>query len=237
MNLCVACITESPMDIEPFIERLEPYFSGEICIIADGDEASVTLPDENPSNVTVIHHDSSLGYGSSLSSALTFARDRGYSHLITLADNDPDHFKVMPEMIETLSYGYDLVIASRILENTAFTQIEEEVLRERETIASLVHDYTGLELTDPLSQVNGFKVESTENMELVETSRGIHIQIILQAVYSGMTIQEIPLGSLLDFGQPLDDKSLDYESLHVVAETERYLYKEGIINGNDSGIS
>ncbi len=237
MNLCVACITDRPIDIEPFIERLEPFFSGEICIIADGDEASVTVPNENPFSVTVIHHDSPLGYGSSLSSALTLARDRGYSHLITLADNDLDHFKIMPEMIENLSYGYDLVIASRILENTAFTQIGEAILRERETIASLVHDYTGFELTDPLSQINGFKVESTENMELVESSRGIHIQIILQAVYTGMTIQEIPLGSLLDFGQPLDEKGMDFESLHALAETERYLYKEGIVHGENSDIS
>jgi hypothetical protein len=228
---------DRPMEMEPFIERLEPLFSGELCIIEDGEEATITVPDDNPLRVTIIHHESSLGYGSSLSSALTFARDRNYSHIITLAPYDPDHFKIIPEIMENLSYGYDLVIASRILENTAFAQIEDRILRERESIASLVHDYTGLELTDPLSQVNGFKVAATENMELVETGRGVHIQIILQAVYTGLNIQEIPLGSLLDFGHSIEEKGVDIESLHALAETERYLFKEGKTQRDGSDIS
>jgi len=216
--------------IKSAILEIQNFDKLELLIIDDGSEYDILEEIKDFKFVKSIIHDEGLGYGACLSTAIVFARDLDYSYLITLNPEEPGFVKDIPNIINNLDYGYDIVTCSRILENSDYSKIDETVINFFDDLTGYLNKVTELDLTDPLSEIKGYNITSTKDIDLTVEDHGILLQLFVQSSYFGYSIIEIPSESGSSFGKELDLYDSPLETFIAVIETEKYLYNKGSIN-------
>lgn len=213
----------------PVIEKIIDTLDDDILFIDDrGDGLLMQLIESNP-RIKYIRHEFPLGYGACFNTGYNYARDFGYEVIITMSPEIENYSDVISEMMGNITYGYDIVSCSRILENYDFIKIPEAFIQCTEILSSAVKEITGYDLTDPLSMIKAVKMKSLVNMELTEFSHAMLLQLWVQSWYYDLTIIEIPCESRDNFKKPYDDAdNLDYYL--TLLETEKYLFRRGAEN-------
>lgn len=206
---------------------LNTFQEGDVLIVDDGsdDDSSEIL--EGMENLKYIRHELSMGYGSSLLSALTYARDLSYELIICLDIRSENITADIKVMLENLHYGYDIVSCSRILENYSHGEISDETQEIMMLISQELYDVTAFNLTDPLTPLLALNMRGIKNMELTEFDHGILIQLWIQASYFGLEAIELPSAAGSLFGSELDLYEEPAGHFTSIIETEKYLYNRG----------
>lgn len=202
----------------------------DLLVIDDG--SSVPLGDLLEENrwIRCIAHEEPLGFGGAMISALKYARDFEYDVMILLDPRIGDFHKDIVQMMENLSYGYDIVTCSRILENYDHSSFPARYSEITLDIADVLKEIIDENLTDPLSGIKAFQVKSLESIELSEFGHGALLQLWVQSSYYGLTVIEIPAQSGDSFGFELELEEDPLGSYLSLLETERLLYPKKSIN-------
>jgi glycosyltransferase involved in cell wall biosynthesis len=216
--------------IKSAILEIQNFGKLELLIIDDGSDYDILEEIKDFKFVKSIMHDESLGYGACLSTAIAFARDLGYNYLITLNPEESGFVKDIPNIINNLDYGYDIVTCSRILENSDYSKIDETVINFFDDLTGYLNKVTELDMTDPLSEIKGYNITSTQDIDLTVEDHAVLLQLFVQSSYFGYSIIEIPSESGSSFGKELDLYDNPLETFIAVIETEKYLYNKGSIN-------
>ncbi len=177
-----------------------------------------------------IKHGQNLGDGASFITAYEYARDLDYDIIITLDHVNTKYAEEISQLMENISYGYDIVNSSRILENFDYQNISQHYLDVTAGISGSILDITGLDLTDPLSGIRALRVESLKNMELTEFTHGLYLQLWIQAHYFGLSMIEIPGQTGFGFGEELRMYEDPLAFFLSIIDTEKYLYNKQSIN-------
>jgi glycosyltransferase involved in cell wall biosynthesis len=198
----------------------------DVLVIDDGstDDTYDVIRDE--SWVKYIKHELQLGLGASFTTAYEYARDLDYDYIILFDHLNTRYKEELDQLMENLSYGYDIVTSSRILENYNFQDIPQETISITAEIADNLRSITAYDITDPLSGIKALRMEALRNMELTETTHGLFLQMWIQAQYFGLSIVEIPALTGNGFGNEL---KLYHDPLGYflsIMETEKYLYPD-----------
>ncbi len=202
----------------------------DLLIVDDGSDYDILNVIRKYKKVKCIRHEIVQGYGACIDTALNYSRDMEYDYLITLDCEAKNLTNDVPEIVNNLEYGYDIVSCSRLLENYNYSEIKEDITKFYEAIAIPFNDETGLNFTDPLSENKGFNIEATEHIVLTEISHGVHLQIIIQGVFYGCNIIEIPSDSGLQAGKEISENESPFEQYLAVITTEKFLFNKGTIN-------
>ncbi len=211
-------------------EKLKQQDFGDVLIIDDGSASDIYSIIKIHKSIRFIRHEMSIGPGGSLISAYKFARDNNYDVVVILDPVNLNFMDDIPNMLENMDYGFDVVTCSRILENFDHDRIAESLQSQVLDLSGVLNQITGFDITDPLSGIIAFHVKAIESMELTEFSHAVYLQIWIQSAYYGLTVIEIPTQSEADFGREfaLYEDPIGY--FLAVMETEKYLYTKGSIN-------
>jgi len=230
-SIIIAIISNNNLEfIKSTILQVQNFDNIDLLIIDDGSDYDILDEIKEFKFVKSIIHDEGLGYGACLSSAVIFARDLDYKYLITLNPEEPGFVKDIPEIINNLEYGYDIVTCSRILENSDYSKIDDNLLQFFENLTDYLNKVTELNLTDPLSEIKGYNISTTKDIDLTVEDHGVLLQLFVQCSYFGYNIIEIPSESGSSFGKELELYDTPLETFIAVIETEKYLYNKGSIN-------
>jgi len=202
----------------------------DLLIIEDG--PAVQLGDLLEENrwIRCIAHEEPLGFGGVMISALKYARDLEYDVMILLDPRIGDFYKDITPMMDNISYGYDIVSCSRILENYDHLSFSPRYAEITLDIAAALNEITDESLTDPLSGIKAFQVKSLEGIELSEFGHGALLQLWVQSSFYGLTVIEIPAQSGESFGTELELEEDPLGEFLSLLETERLLYPKKSIN-------
>lgn len=230
-SILITVISNNNLEfIKSAILEIQNFDKVDLLIIDDGSEYDILDEIKEFKFVKSIIHDEGLGFGACFASAVNFARDLEYKYLITLNPEETGFVKDIPNIINNLDYGYDIVTCSRILENSNYSKIDGNIITFFDELTDYLNKVTELNLTDPLSQNKGYNVSTTKDMDLTAEDHGIFLQLFVQSSYFGYNVIEIPSESDSLFGEELNLYDNPLESFIAVIETEKYLYNKGSIN-------
>jgi len=209
------------------IDYLNSLDEGDVLVVDDGSEDGTPDLLDGMDNIKYIRHERSQGYGSSLLSAFTFARDLTYQWVICLDVRGEKISADIQAMLDNLRYGYDIVSCSRILENYEHDEIPGNIQDVMMLISQELYDVTSYNLTDPLTPLLAVNMRAVKNMELTEFDHGLLIQLWIQASYFGLEAIELPSASGSVFGSELELYEEPAGHFISIIETEKYLYNRG----------
>lgn len=198
----------------------------DILVVDDASEAGTE--DADNSGVVFIKHSIPLGFGGCFSSGLRYAQDMGYDIALFLDTDNGGIQADVEQMRANMSYGYDIVSCSRILENREAESFSKENITVMETISEAVSEASGFDLTDPLSGILAVKTSALSEFELTEEGHGALLQLWIQAAYFQLAAIELPSASGKSFGRELKLYDDPLGELLTVLETEKYLYPKRV---------
>lgn len=211
----------------PEVENME---NADLLIIDEASEYNLIEELGENRKVKCIVHDVHQGYGSTLNEAFNYARNFEYDFLIT-ADCRNRKFRDNISAIEqNLKYGYDIVTCSRILENYNYTKISPELLEILEGIASSLNEWSGFDITDPLSPDKGFNINNTHEIAVTDEGQGALLQVFIQGAHYGYGAFEIPCEDDILLDYDIFDCDDPLENYLTLLETEKILFNRGSIN-------
>lgn len=207
-------------------ERLDKVveIGKDLLLIDDGSTDGSCRLVENYDSVIAIRHELPLGIGVSIIRGYEYARDMGYNFMISLDSSHDDFGTDVARILENLSYGYDIINCSRILENYDHARVSTQHLDVVSTLSSRLMDITGFDITDPLSVIKGMRIEGLKSMELSDFGHGVSLQLFIQSRYFGLNVIEIPASSGNGFAVELDQYNDPVGHFLSLMETERNLY-------------
>jgi glycosyltransferase involved in cell wall biosynthesis len=218
---------------ERFLKKSIPLLkniNSDVLLIDDGSTDHTYDVITEYSWLMYIKHSQKLGSGASFITAYEYARDLNYDVIISLDHRNIRYAEEISQLMDNISYGYDIVNSSRILENFNYHHIPQHHIDATAELSGTINILTGFDLTDPLSGIKALRTESLKNMELTEFNHGLYLQIWIQAFYFGLNIIEIPAQSGIGFGEELrmynDPLNLFLSILH----SEKCLYNKNSIN-------
>ncbi|NEW36611.1 glycosyltransferase family 2 protein [Nocardia cyriacigeorgica] len=137
----------------------------------------------------------STGNGAVVRFGLAAALDRGAQEIYRL-DGDGQHDpRYLPAAAEALHHGADVVIGSRFHPSSpapAPGPVDRLLLTE--SMRHLVHQLTGLQLTDVISGFWALRAELAGELlpHLTTTGYGLTLELLCRAAHAGAAIAEIP---------------------------------------------
>ena len=212
-----------------FLETYLPVLhdlSCDVLIIDDGSTDNTYEVIREHKWIKYIKHELQLGLGASFTTGYEYARDLDYEYIIIFDHLNTKFREEFDQFMENLSYGYDIINSSRILENYDFNEIPQEHISITAEISENLKVITTYDITDPLSGIKALRMESLKNMELTETTHGLFLQLWIQAHYFGLSIIEIPSLTGKGFGNELSLYRDPLGHFLSIMETEKYLYPD-----------
>jgi polyprenyl-phospho-N-acetylgalactosaminyl synthase len=198
----------------------------DILIIDDGSNDNTYNVIRDQKWIRYIKHELQLGQGASFTTAYEYARDMDYDSIFLFDHLNTRYKEELDQLIGNLSYGYDIVNSSRILENYNYKDIPQEHISITAEISDHLKNITTYDITDPLSGIKALRMEALKNMELTETTHGLFLQLWIQAHYFGLSIIEIPAFTGNGFGGELGLYTDPLGHFLSIMETEKYLYPD-----------
>lgn len=207
----------------PYLEQID---FADILIVDDGstDETDDLL--DECSWIKAVKVDNSIGIGAVVTVAFEYARDYEYDTMILIDSSSNEYFLVVDSILEHIKYGYDVISASRILENYDYTNFATETIKVFEAVAGAVNNETSFNITDPLSSTMAININAMKYFELTENDHSVFLQIWIQAAHFGLTVLEIPASCDKGFGSELELYEDPLGRFLSFIETEKELYKK-----------
>jgi polyprenyl-phospho-N-acetylgalactosaminyl synthase len=198
----------------------------DILIMDDGSNDNTYNVIRDQKWIKYIKHELQLGQGASFTTAYEYARDMDYDYIFLFDHLNTRYKEELDQLMQNLSYGFDIVNSSRILENYNYIDIPQEHISLTAEISVHLKNITTYDITDPLSGIKALRMETLKNMELTETTHGLFLQLWIQARYFGLSIIEIPALTGNGFGSELSLYTDPLGYFLSIMETEKYLYPD-----------
>jgi glycosyltransferase involved in cell wall biosynthesis len=198
----------------------------DILIMDDGSNDNTYNVIKDQEWIKYIKHELQLGQGASFTTAYEYARDLDYDYIFLFDHLNTRYKEELDQLMQNLSYGYDIVNSSRILENYNYKDIPQEHISLTAEISDNLKNITTYDITDPLSGIKALRMETLKNMELTETTHGLFLQLWIQAHYFGLSIIEIPALTGNGFGNELSLYTDPLGHFISIMETEKYLFPD-----------
>ncbi|MBI4187702.1 MAG: glycosyltransferase family 2 protein [Chloroflexi bacterium] len=159
-------------------------------IVADDGSTDQTANIASLAGATVIKHEQNKGYGSTIQTLLTAARERNPDVLVLLdadAQHDPSD---IPRLIKPINNGFDLVIGSREQQRgniPLYRRIGQRIISRSTRVLSRQKLY------DTESGFRAFSRKAIATLELKENGMAISAETVASAAEHNLKITEEPI--------------------------------------------
>jgi glycosyltransferase involved in cell wall biosynthesis len=162
----------------------------DVLVVDDGSTDDTAAAAER-AGATVLRHPTGQGVARAEATALRYAEERNYRHVVRLdADGQHDPASV-PAVLAALEHA-DLVVGSRFLGEDASASTVPRRLGSR-LLAAMLWVSTGQKLTDPTSGFRGFGPRGVALLHRAELTGYPEPESILLALRSGLRVAEVPV--------------------------------------------
>lgn len=193
------------------LDAVRGIYDGELIVIDDGSTDETPRVLANRSDIAVVRLDRNCGYGCALRIGFDVARELGVSRLITMdcdGQHEPAH---IPQFLDALDSGHDIVSGSRYLPSSGAAGEAPADRREINTrITALVNDLTSWGITDSFCGFKAYRMDALGKISLTECGYAMPLEMWAKAFRAGLTVREIPVERIYcshdrSFGEALDD--------------------------------
>jgi len=198
MRTCalIPAFNEAP-HIANVVERTRQHVA-EVVVIDDG-SGDGTADIARAAGATCLQSPRNCGKASALRTGIAFARERKFTHVITL-DGDGQHF---PEDIPVMTRvaeetGADLIIGARSFDRARMPgpRYFSNVIGSR-----LASALVGHEIRDSQSGFRLFRLDKLDGTTLRSRCYELEMEILIKMARSGCTIAQAPVRTIYDAGQ------------------------------------
>jgi dolichol-phosphate mannosyltransferase len=212
------------------LDAVRRHYDGLTVVVDDGstDRTSEILAARD--DVSVLTHPVNVGYGQSLIDGARAAQEAGASRLVTMdvdGQHEPAH---IPQFLEALSGGVDIVSGSRYLPASGkLGTAPPDRADINRRITGVINATTGWGLTDAFCGFKAYRLASLSGMTLSERGYAMPLELWAKAWRRGLKVVELPVERIYfdhdrSFGQDLDDPAKRYD--YYVRVWERALDEE-----------
>jgi glycosyltransferase involved in cell wall biosynthesis len=161
----------------------------EVIVVDDG-STDGTAAVARLAGATVIEHPQNQGYGAAIQRLLSEAKKRKPDILVLLdADSQHDPAEI-PQLIQPIHDGADIVIGSRELQQNPipfYRRLGQRIIRRSTRLLSSGN------LSDTESGFRGFSRKAIQTLELKESGMAISAETIAEAASKGLKVSETPI--------------------------------------------
>lgn len=199
--LLVCPVYNESGSIVEFFRRVIRSFKGDLLFINDGStddsfERLVDVSMERNTRVSVITHDTRMGYGAAILSGFQYALRMGYEKVITI-DADLQHEPEDIPRFEQALKGVDVVIGSRYKKAISYPGVPPERLAINRYVSSLLRELifgkSAGSFTDSFCGFRGYRRSFLEKACFKEKSYGVALEILLEIVRTDTCFIEVPV--------------------------------------------
>jgi glycosyltransferase involved in cell wall biosynthesis len=178
--------------VHAILDEVGQYI-GDVLVVDDGSDDGTSEALGFRNDITVVRHQTNLGYGAALRSAFEFAAANGFDGVITLDCDGQHQPKRIPRFIEAARHA-DIVSGSRYLKTYEGDHAPppERMFINRRITAEL-NRRLGLSLTDAFCGFKAYRTAAITQLEITDLGYAMPLQLWVQAAAAGLRIMEIPV--------------------------------------------
>lgn len=212
--------------VESVLKEASRYAS-DIAVIDDGStDATPELLAAHP-GITVVRHETNIGYGRSLTDAFRLAASRQYDWLISMDCDEQHEPAAIPQFVQAAAQDdADIISGSRYLEQLPGDDHPPADRRNiNRRITEMINARLDLGITDAFCGFKAYRVNALRRMNVTEDGYAMPLQLWVQAWRLGLRIRELPVRLVYNdpnrhFGGALDDPVSRYHHYLDVFEAE-----------------
>ena len=193
--VCVPAFNEAE-NISEIVTRSKKYVN-EVIVYDDGstdDTENVAIA----AGATVIRNPENKGYGVAIRSLFQAAKEKDADIMVTLDSDGQHNPDQIPELIEPLKQGFDIVIGSRFLKKDDKQKVPRYRSFGIKTITKLTQAASYKGITDSQSGFRGYNKNALSKINLFEDGMSVSTEILLRASEKKLLTTEVPITVIYD---------------------------------------
>ncbi len=196
-NLVICPVFNEEETLKEFFFDLRNNYSDDVLFVDDGsgDAGRKILNKIIGKNTFLLRHGQRLGYGATLRTGFSFARDRGYEKVVTI-DVDLQHNPACLKPFLRMLDHYDVALGSRYLRIDQTLDVPRQRLLINRYIAGLFRVRFGIMFTDPFCGFRGYRRWFIFQACLEEDSYGFALEVLMEMIRLNVSFAEVPVPAI-----------------------------------------
>jgi glycosyltransferase involved in cell wall biosynthesis len=162
-------------------------------IVYDDGSFDNTFEAASSAGATVIRNPENKGYGVAIRSLFQAAKEKGADIMVTLDSDGQHNPDQIPELIEPLKQGFDIIIGSRFLNHSDRQKVPKFRSIGIKTITKLTQAASYNGITDSQSGFRAYNKNALSKINLFEDGMAVSTEILLRASEKKLLVTEVPI--------------------------------------------
>ena len=188
--VCIPAFNEAGA-IEEIIRKSRKY-ADDIIVYDDGSTDN-TYEAATSAGAIVIRNPENKGYGVAIRSLFQAAKEQDADIMVTLDSDGQHNPDQIPELIEPLKHGFDIIIGSRFLNNSDKQKVPKYRSLGIKTITKLTQAASYNGITDSQSGFRAYNKNALSKINLFEDGMAVSVEILLRAKEKNLSTVEVPI--------------------------------------------
>ena len=188
--VCIPAFNEAGTIAE--IIRKSRKYADDIIVYDDGSTDN-TYEAATSAGAIVIRNPENKGYGVAIRSLFQAAKEKDADIMVTIDSDGQHNPDQIPEIIEALKHGFDIVIGSRFLSNSDKQKVPKYRTLGIKTITKLTQAASYNGITDSQSGFRAYNRNALSKINLFEDGMAVSTEILLRAKEKRLLATEVPI--------------------------------------------
>jgi glycosyltransferase involved in cell wall biosynthesis len=178
-------------NISEIVNKSKKYAT-DVIVYDDGstDDTSVLAKD---AGATVIKSPKNAGYGSAIRALFQAAREQDADIMVTLDSDGQHNPEQIPDVIEPIKQGFDIVLGSRYLRDKDKAKVPKIRSFGIKTITKLAQSASYKGITDSQSGFRAYSKNALSKINLFEDGMSVSTEILIRASEKNLSVTEVPI--------------------------------------------